>query len=28
VARACYLFGKVILLYEADSAIGPGRPVF
>jgi len=27
VARACYLFGKVILLYEGDSAIGPGRPV-
>ena len=22
VVRACYLFGKVILLYEADSAIG------
>ena len=22
MARACYLFGKVILLYEADSAIG------
>jgi len=28
VVRACYLFGKVFLLYEGDSAIGPGRPVF
>jgi len=28
VARACYLFGKVVLLYEADSAIGSERPVF
>jgi len=28
VARACYLSGKVVLLYEGDSAIGPGRPVF
>jgi len=28
VARACYLFGKVILLYEGDSTIGSERSVF